>query len=166
MSQAHGHNHIVQCFACCTAAYTSSVPHQVAGGGGGARALRAALLQFPGEAAKSLEDLVQEVPVRPRVETAEDVMPPGRGMDFPRLRQGGPPDVRNQGEEGMQHVGQFQPRGHRPRVGGGGWWAGSLRQTRAHRSTPTVWALPAAVSPSKRVGRRSGRRCQQAGGSP
>ena len=29
VSQAHGHHHIVQCFACCTAAQTSSVPHQV-----------------------------------------------------------------------------------------------------------------------------------------
>ena len=29
VSQAHGHNHIVQCFSCCTAAQTSSVPHQV-----------------------------------------------------------------------------------------------------------------------------------------
>ena len=29
VSQAHGHNHIVQCFSCYTAAQTSSVPHQV-----------------------------------------------------------------------------------------------------------------------------------------
>ena len=29
VSQAHGHHHIVQCFACCTAVQTSSVPHQV-----------------------------------------------------------------------------------------------------------------------------------------
>ena len=29
VSQAHGHNHIVQCFSRCTAAQTSSVPHQV-----------------------------------------------------------------------------------------------------------------------------------------
>ena len=29
VSQAHGHNHIVQCVPCCTAALTSSVPHQV-----------------------------------------------------------------------------------------------------------------------------------------
>ena len=29
VSQAHGHNHIVQCFSCCTAAQTSSVPHHV-----------------------------------------------------------------------------------------------------------------------------------------
>ena len=29
VSQAHGHNHIVQCFSCCTAAQTSCVPHQV-----------------------------------------------------------------------------------------------------------------------------------------
>ena len=29
VSQAHGHNHIVQCVSCCTAAQTSSVPHQV-----------------------------------------------------------------------------------------------------------------------------------------
>ena len=29
VSQAHGHNHIVQCFSCCTVAQTSSVPHQV-----------------------------------------------------------------------------------------------------------------------------------------
>ena len=27
--EAHGHNHIVQCFSRCTAAQTSSVPHQV-----------------------------------------------------------------------------------------------------------------------------------------
>ena len=42
VSQAHGHNHIVQCVSCCTAAQTSSVPPQVVaesrvrkGGGGG-----------------------------------------------------------------------------------------------------------------------------------
>ena len=29
VSQAHGHNHIVQCFSCCTTAQTSYVPHQV-----------------------------------------------------------------------------------------------------------------------------------------
>ena len=29
VSQAHGHNHIVQCVSCCIAAQTSSVPHQV-----------------------------------------------------------------------------------------------------------------------------------------
>ena len=29
VSQAHGHNHIVQCVSCCTAAQTSSVPHHV-----------------------------------------------------------------------------------------------------------------------------------------
>ena len=29
VSQAHGHNHIVQCISRCTAAQTSSVPHQV-----------------------------------------------------------------------------------------------------------------------------------------
>ena len=29
VSQAHGHNHIVQCVSCCTTAQTSSVPHQV-----------------------------------------------------------------------------------------------------------------------------------------
>ena len=29
VSQAHSHNHIVQCVSCCTAAHTSSVPHQV-----------------------------------------------------------------------------------------------------------------------------------------
>ena len=29
VSQAHGHNHIVQCFPRCTAAQTGSVPHQV-----------------------------------------------------------------------------------------------------------------------------------------
>ena len=29
VSRAHGHNHIVQCFSRCTAAQTSSVPHQV-----------------------------------------------------------------------------------------------------------------------------------------
>ena len=29
MSQAHGHNHIIQCFPRCTAAQTSSVPPQV-----------------------------------------------------------------------------------------------------------------------------------------
>ena len=29
VSQAHDHNHIVQCVSCCTAAQTSSIPHQV-----------------------------------------------------------------------------------------------------------------------------------------
>ena len=29
VSQVHGHNHIVRCFSCCTAAQTSSVPHKV-----------------------------------------------------------------------------------------------------------------------------------------
>ena len=29
VSQAHGHNHIVHCFPCCTAAQTSCVPHHV-----------------------------------------------------------------------------------------------------------------------------------------
>ena len=53
-----------------------------------------------------------------------------------------------------------------PRAQGRGAAGGRvpLSHTRPHQSTPTVWSLPAAVVPSKRVRRRRGRRNQQGGG--
>ena len=101
----------------------------------------------------------------PRVDAAEDVGPPGRGMDLPRLRRGGPPDVGDQGE-GACTVWATSSHVTAGLGLGGSWRAGSLSHTRSHQSTATVWGLPAAVSPSKRVKRPSGRRCQQAGGLP
>ena len=69
-------------------------------------------------------DLVQEVPVGAGVDAAEDVWPPGCGPDLPRLRQGGPPDVGEPGEEGV-HPGGHLPLGRRGLgVGGGGGGAG------------------------------------------
>ena len=79
----------------------------------------AALLPVPSEAESFLEDLVQEVPVRPRLSTAEDVGPPGRGTDLPRLGQGSPPRVGDQREEGVDRVGHVSPHRLGPRVGGG-----------------------------------------------
>ena len=58
--------------------------------------------------------------VRPRLSTAEHVGPPGRGMDLPRLRQGSPPHVGDQVEEGMHRVGHVHPCRRKPGVGGGG----------------------------------------------
>ena len=85
----------------------------------------AALHPVPNEAESFLEDLVQAVLVRPRRSAAEDVGPPGRGTDLPRLRQGGPPHIGDHREEGVDHIGHVSPR----RIGpgqGGGWRAGSL----------------------------------------
>ena len=59
-------------------------------GGGGCHQRRATLLPSPGEAASFLGDLVQEVPVKPRVNAAEDVGPPGRGNGSPPAPIGWP----------------------------------------------------------------------------
>ena len=64
-------------------------------------ARRAAVLPSLSEAASLPSDLVQEVPVKARVDAAETVRPLGCGPDLPRLRQGGPADLGDQGEEGM-----------------------------------------------------------------
>ena len=135
-------------------------------GGGGLEVRGAAVLPCLGQAASLPGDLVQEVPVEAGVDAAEDVWPPGCGPDLPRLRQGGPLDVGDPGEEGVHLGGHVQPACQGLGVGGGGGWrAGSLSHTRPHQSTATAWGLPAALSPSKRVRRRCGRRCQQSGGS-
>ena len=48
----------------------------------------ATVLLFPGEATSLLGDVVQEVPLKIRVNASEDAWPKGRGMDLPWLRQG------------------------------------------------------------------------------
>ena len=106
---------------------------------------------------------MQEVPVQAGVDKAEDVRALGRGPNLPRLRQGGPPGVGDPGGEGL-HLGghlQLACQGIGVGGGGGGWRTGSLFHTRPQQSAATAWGLPAAVSPSKRVRRRSERRCQQ-----
>ena len=105
-----------------------------AGGmGGGSRAQGVTLLPSPGDMASFSGDLMQEVVVKRRVDAAEDVGPLGRGIDRPRLRQGGPADVGDHGEEGMHH--HLKPCRRGAGVGGGGAWrAGSLFLTWPHKS--------------------------------
>ena len=73
--------------------------------GGHPRTQGAPLLPFSSEAESLVEDLVTQVPFRRRLRTAENVGPPGCGVDLPLLLQGGVPRVTDQREEGVDRVG-------------------------------------------------------------
>ena len=70
--------------------------------------------------------LVQEVPVGAGGDTAGDVWPPGGGPDLPRLRQDGPLDVCEPGQEGVHLGGHLPPSRRGDGVGGGGGLAGGV----------------------------------------
>ena len=63
------------------------------------------------------------------------------------------------------HLGHLPP-GRRLVGVVGGLRAGSLYHTRPQQSSTTAWGLPADVSPSTRLRRRRGRRCQQSESAP